>query len=76
MKRPIENNSKEGDSIYEPFSGSGTTIIAAQLTGRKCHAMELSELYVDMAVKRWQNFTGLNAILESTGQTFNEISAA
>ena len=42
MKRPIENNSSPGQAVYEPFCGSGTTIIAAEMTGRACHAIELS----------------------------------
>ena len=70
MRRPIENNSQPGDSIYEPFSGSGTTIIAAEQTGRRCYAMELSPQYVDVAVRRWQQYTGKTATLESTGQPF------
>jgi DNA modification methylase len=74
MRKPIENNSRPGDEIYEPFSGSGTTIIAAEQTKRICYAMELSPNYVDMAVTRWQNFTGKQAILEATGQTFDEMS--
>lgn len=73
MKRPIENNSSPGQAVYEPFSGSGTTIIAAEMTGRSCHAVELNPAYVDVAVIRWQNFTGQKAILESTGQTFDEV---
>ena len=52
MKRPIENNSKPGDHVYEPFLGSGTTIIAGEMTGRKVQAIELSPGYVDVAVKR------------------------
>jgi DNA modification methylase len=63
MKRPIENNSKPGDAVYEPFSGSGTTIIAAEMTGRKCHAIEIDPAYVDVAIIRWQNFTGQQAKL-------------
>lgn len=70
MRRPIENNSRPGDAVYEPFSGSGTTIIAAEQTGRRCYAMELSPQYVDVAVRRWQQFTGKTAVLESTGQPF------
>jgi DNA modification methylase len=73
MKRPIENNSAVGDAIYEPFSGSGTTIIAAQLTGRRCYAMEISPLYVDMAVRRWQQFTGLKAKREADGMLFDDL---
>lgn len=75
MKRPIENNSSPGQAVYEPFSGSGTTIIAAEMTGRHCYAIELNPAYVDVAVKRWQDFTGLDATLEGDGRTFNEIAA-
>jgi DNA modification methylase len=75
MKRPIENNSSPGQAVYEPFSGSGTTIIAAEMTGRACHAIELSPAYVDVAVRRWQAFTGLEARLESNAATFGEVAA-
>lgn len=75
MKRPIENNSSPGQAVYEPFSGSGTTIIACEMTGRACHALELSPAYVDVAVKRWQAFTGQQATLEGDGRTFAEIEA-
>jgi DNA modification methylase len=76
MRRPIENNSKPGDAVYEPFSGSGTTIIAAEMTGRACLAIELNPAYVDVAVKRWQEFAGGVATLEGDGRTFDEIAAA
>jgi DNA modification methylase len=75
MKRPIENNSKPGDAVYEPFSGSGTTIIAGEMTGRAVHAIELNPAYVDVAVTRWQEFTGQPAKLEETGETFAELLA-
>lgn len=74
MLRPIQNNSSPGQAIYEPFSGSGTTIIACEMSGRSCHAIELSPEYVDVAVKRWQNFTGQQAILEGTDSTFDDVS--
>lgn len=74
MRRPIENNSSPGQAIYEPFSGSGTTIIAAEQTGRCCYAAELSPAYVDVAVERWQDFTGGGAVLEGDGRTFNEVA--
>ncbi|UOF79262.1 adenine specific DNA methyltransferase [Caudoviricetes sp.] len=73
MKRPIENNSSPGQAVYEPFSGSGTTIIACEMTGRSAHAIELNPAYVDVAVKRWQDFTGQQATLEKTGQTFESV---
>lgn len=75
MKRPIENNSSPGQAVYEPFSGSGTTIIAGEMTGRSIHAIELNPAYVDVAVKRWQEFTGLEAVHGETGKTFNELAA-
>jgi len=75
MKRPIENNSSPGQAVYEPFSGSGTTIIAGEMTGRSVHAIELNPAYVDVAVKRWQDFTGEAATLDGDGRTFAEIEA-
>ena len=74
MRRPIENNSSPGQAVYEPFSGSGTTIIAGEMTGRACHAIEISPAYVDVAIKRWQDFTGHKATLEGDGRTFSEIA--
>jgi DNA modification methylase len=76
MKRPIENNSSPGQAVYEPFSGSGTTIIAGEMTGRSIHAIELNPAYVDVAVKRWQDFAGKQAIHEASGKTFDEMKAA
>lgn len=73
MKRPIENNSSPGQAVYEPFSGSGTTIIACETTGRSCHAVELDPGYVDVAILRWQAFTGQHAHLEADGRTFTEV---
>jgi DNA modification methylase len=73
MKRPIENNSAAGDVLYDPFVGSGTTIIAAEMTGRACRALEINPAYVDVAVLRWQAFTGEQATLD--GQTFEQVKA-
>lgn len=73
MQIPITNNSKPGDAVYEPFSGSGTTLIAGEITGRLVCAVELSEAYVDLGVRRWQEFTGGSAILEGDGRTFEAI---
>jgi DNA modification methylase len=74
MQRPIENNTNPGQGVYEPFAGSGTTIIAAEICGRACHAIELSPLYVDVAIRRWQAFTGQIALLEGKGRSFAEIA--
>lgn len=57
----MERLSHRGDSVYEPFSGSGTTIIAAEQLGRRCYAIEISPQYVDVAVQRWEKFTGRKA---------------
>ena len=73
MKRPMENNSSPGQAVYEPFCGSGTTIMAAEMTGRACHAIELDPAYVDVAVMRWQSFTGEAAKLEEDGRPFAEV---
>jgi DNA modification methylase len=67
--------SKPGDVVAEPFAGSGTTILAGELTGRSVHASELSPAYVDVAILRWQELTGVQAILEATGETFDEVRA-
>lgn len=75
MKRPIENNSAPGDAVYEPFSGSGTTIIACEQTGRTAYAIELNPAYVDVAVTRWEKFTGQTATLEGDGRTFAQVLA-
>jgi DNA modification methylase len=61
MARPIRNHGGKGDDVYDPFLGSGTTVIAAEQLGRRCFAMELDPLYYDVAVQRWENFTGKKA---------------
>jgi DNA modification methylase len=73
MKRPILNHTRPGDCVYDPFLGSGTTLIAAEQTGRRCLAMELDPTYVDMAVRRWQRFTGNHAVLDGDGRHFEVI---
>jgi DNA modification methylase len=75
MRRPILNNSLTLQAVYDPFVGSGTTIIAAETTGRICAAIEIDPAYVDVAVKRWQNFADAKAILDGDGRTFDELSA-
>jgi hypothetical protein len=75
MRRPMLNNSDPGQAVYEPFLGSGTTLIAAETTGRICLAVELEPRYADVSVRRWQAFTGKAAVLESTGRRFDEVGA-
>ena len=75
MRRPILNNSAPGQAVYEPFMGSGTTLIAAETTGRVCYGVELNPAYVDVAIERWQAFTGEDAVLAETGESFAALKA-
>ena len=75
MRRPIANNSWPGQAVYDPFLGSGTTIIAAEIIGRVAIAIEITPAYVDVAVRRWQNFTGQQATLDGDGRSFDQIAA-
>jgi DNA modification methylase len=61
MARPIRNHGDKDDDVYDPFLGSGTTMIAAEQLGRRCFAMELDPIYVDVAVARWERLTGKKA---------------
>ena len=65
-----------GDLVLDPFTGSGTTIIAAEKLGRRCAAVELSPEYVDVALIRWSKFTGRAALLADDGRTFDEVAQA
>ena len=76
MRRPIVNNSERGDLVYEPFCGSGTTLIAAETVGRRCLAMELDPAYCDVIVRRWHDFTGKAAVLTGEDRVFDDIAAA
>jgi DNA modification methylase len=75
MRRPIENNSSPGQAVYEPFMGSGTTLIAAEMSGRVSYGIELNPAYVDVAIQRWQDFTGETAVLESSGEGFDDVKS-
>jgi site-specific DNA-methyltransferase (adenine-specific) len=70
------NNTKGGDIVLDSFGGSGTTVIAAEKNGRVARAMELDPKYVDVIVRRWQEFTGKQATLESDGRTFDAVAAS
>lgn len=69
----IKNNTKGSDIVLDLFLGSGSTLIAAENTGRKCYGMELDPKYVDVIIKRWQDFTGKKASLES-GESFEDVA--
>ena len=75
IERALSNSSKAGDVVIDCFGGSGSTLIACEKTGRHARLMELDPKYVDVIVRRWQEFTGQQATLESTGETFADLSA-
>ncbi len=64
-----------GDIVLDSFLGSGTTLLAAERTGRVCHGMEIDPLYVDTAIRRWQRYTGGRAIQLATGRSFGDVSS-
>jgi len=68
---PINNSSKKGDLVVDLFLGSGSTLIASDKMHRKCYGMELDPKYCDVIIRRYQELTGQDAVLESTGKTFN-----
>jgi DNA modification methylase len=69
----IRDCSARGDTILDPFLGSGTTLIACERTGRRARGIEIDPVYCDVAIKRWQRYTGKAAILAKTGESFEEI---
>ena len=73
MADAIKDCSRRKSIILDPFIGSGTTIIAAERTGRRARGIELDPAYVDVAVRRWQTYTGKAAALAATGETFETI---
>jgi DNA modification methylase len=75
MRRPILNHTERGEAVYDPFLGSGTTLIAAELTQRICYGLELDPVYVDVIVRRWEKQSGKQATLEGDGRTFSAIAA-
>jgi DNA modification methylase len=75
VERAIRNSSRPGDRVLDPFGGSGTTLIAAEKSGRVARLMELDPRYVDVIVSRWQDWSGKSATRESDGVAFDELSA-
>jgi DNA modification methylase len=73
MRRPILNNSDPGQAVYEPFLGSGTTLIAAQSAGRVCYGIEIDPIFVDVAIRRWQAFTEEAACRADGGESFDDV---
>ncbi|MCA9312669.1 MAG: site-specific DNA-methyltransferase, partial [Phycisphaerales bacterium] len=71
MARPMRNNSTPGQAVYDPFLGSGTTVIAGEMNGRPVCGVELEPAYVDVIVARWCKFTGRVAVRESDGEVWD-----
>lgn len=72
-QRALTNFTTANDNVIDLFLGSGSNLIACEKTNRKCFGMELDPVYVDVIIKRWQDFTGNDAILEQTGQSYNSL---
>jgi DNA modification methylase len=75
VERAIRNSSRPGDRVLDPFGGSGTTLIAAEKSGRVARLMELDPRYVDVIVRRWQEWTGKQGVRESDGVAFDDLAA-
>ena len=76
VERAIRNSSKQRDTVLDPFGGSGTTMIAAERTGRRAVLLEIDLAYADVIVRRWQETTGGTAVLDGEDRTFDDIAAA
>ena len=75
VERAIKNSSKSRDIVLDLFGGSGTTLIASEKTGRQARLIELDPKFVDVIIKRWEDYTGQQAMRESDGAMFNDLSA-
>jgi DNA modification methylase len=71
--RPMKKHTSPGAVVFEPFSGSGSQIIAAERCGRRCRAIEISPPYVDVAIRRWEQATGKEATLDGDGRALTAI---
>ena len=67
---------QRGDVVLDPFLGSGSTLVAAEMTGRVCYGVEIDPLYVDVIIRRYEALTGRSGILQGTGETFAELAGS
>jgi DNA modification methylase len=74
IEQAIQNSSRQGDVVLDPFGGSGSTLIACQKTGREARLVEIDPLYIDCILRRWQDFTGREAVLEGDGRSFAAVA--
>ena len=75
VERAIRNSSRPGNVVLDPFGGSGTTLIAAEKSGRVARLIELDPKYVDVIVRRWEDFTGKQATREADGAVFDQAAS-
>jgi DNA modification methylase len=75
VERALRNSSKTRDTILDPFGGSGTTLIACERANRQARVIELDPRYCDVIIRRWQEFTGQEAELDSDGRTYSAVAA-
>jgi len=75
VERAVRNSSKTRDTVLDPFGGSGSTLIACEKAGRQARLIELEPRYCDVIVRRWEEFSGKQAVLESDGRTFGDLAA-
>jgi DNA modification methylase len=75
IERAIRNSSKTRDVVLDPFGGSGSTLIACEKTGRQARLIELDPKYVDVIIRRWQDWSGEVATLDGDGRSYEEIAA-
>jgi DNA modification methylase len=76
VERAIRNSSRPGDVVLDPFGGSGTTLIAAEKSGRVARLIELDPKYADVIVRRWQDWTGKQTTRESDGLAFDQAATS
>jgi DNA modification methylase len=75
VQKAVRNRSKNRGLVFDPFGGSGSTLIACETMGRKAWLIEIDPKYVDVIVKRWRDYTGRKPVLENDGREFEHISA-
>jgi len=75
IERAVLNSTRRGESVLDPFAGSGSTLIACEKTGRAARLIELEPRYCDVIINRWQEFTGREAIHGATEETFAQVAA-
>ena len=74
VERAISNSTRKGDVVLDPFAGAGSTLLAAERTGRRARVVEINPVYADVIIKRWQSYTGGVARLDPGGQSFSEVT--